>query len=120
MKSVMYHYVQKFNPNAKYANYLDYRNFEKQIVYFKSKFKFFNCYDVENFFNKENFSKKIFLTFDDSLKCHYNYVTKILIKHKINGIFYIPTLPYINKKILEPPIINVPKQILKKLYNFNI
>ena len=26
----------------------------------------------------------------------------------------------INKKILEPPIINVPKKILKKLYNFKI
>ena len=26
----------------------------------------------------------------------------------------------INKKILKPPIINVPKQILRKLYNFNI
>lgn len=26
----------------------------------------------------------------------------------------------IKKKILKPPIINVPKQILKKLYNFNI
>ena len=48
------------------------------------------------------FKKKIFLTFDDGLSCHFNYVFKILKKKKnINGIFYIPTLPYKTGKILN-------------------
>lgn len=97
----MYHYVQKFNPREKYAKYLHFKNFEKQIIFFKKKYLFFDCKNIENFYLKENFQKKIFLTFDDSLKSHYKYVFKILKKHKLNGIFYVPTLPYTQKKILE-------------------
>ena len=97
----MYHYVQKKNPHQKYAKYLDYKNFEKQLIYFKKKYHFFNCTNIENFFSKNNFDKKIFLTFDDSLNSHYEFVFKILKKHKLNGIFYIPTLPYEKKQILN-------------------
>ena len=101
MKSIMYHYVQKYNPKERYAKYLDYKNFEKQIIYFKNKYNFFDCSNVDNFFEKKNFKQKIFLTFDDALKSHYNFVYKILKKHNLNGIFYVPTLPYITHKILD-------------------
>ena len=101
MKSIMYHYVKKQNKKEKYAKYLHYKNFEKQIIFFKKKYLFFNCKNIENFFLKKNFNKKIFLTFDDSLKSHYTFVYKILKKHQLNGIFYIPTLPYLEKKILD-------------------
>ena len=97
----MYHYVQKYNPKERYAKYLDYKNFEKQIIYFKNKYNFFDCSNIENFFRKKNFKQKIFLTFDDALKSHYNFVYKILKKHDLNGIFYVPTLPYKNHKILD-------------------
>ena len=78
MKSIMYHYIQKRDKNLKYLNYLNFQNFEKQIKYFKNKYLFFDCNFFENFTDKNNFNKKIFLTFDDSLKCHYKYVFKIL------------------------------------------
>ena len=45
--------------------------------------------------------KKIFLTFDDGLACHYNFVFKILKQKRINAIFYIPTLPFQKGKILD-------------------
>lgn len=97
----MYHYVQKKILGQKYAKYLHYKKFEKQIIYFKKNFEFFNCLNLENFYSKDNFNNKIFLTFDDSLKSHYEYVFKILKKHNLNGIFYIPTLPYMKQKILD-------------------
>ena len=97
----MYHYIEKFNPKLKYFSYLDVKNFEKQLKYFKKKYIFFDCNDLFNKnFEKKNFSKKIFLTFDDGLMCHYKYAFKILKKHKINAIFYIPSGPILEKKIL--------------------
>ena len=97
----MYHYIEKFNPNLKYFSYLDFKNFEKQIIYFKKKYKFFDCNELfESNFKKKDFSKKIFLTFDDGLLCHYKYAYKILKKHNINGIFYIPSGPIVDQKIL--------------------
>ncbi len=97
----MYHYIEKFNPKLKYFSYLDVKNFEKQVSYFKRKYEFFDCNELFNKnFEKKNFSKKIFLTFDDGLMCHYKYAFKILKKYKINAIFYIPSSPILEKKIL--------------------
>ena len=101
MKSVMYHYIQDFNPRMKYLSYLNYKNFEKQIKFFKKSFDFIDCSKVKNFDSDVNLNKKIFLTFDDGLLCHYNYVFPILKKNNINAIFYITTAPYINEKILS-------------------
>ena len=44
--------------------------------------------------------KKILLTFDDGLTDHFA-VAKELFKKKMTGIFFIPYLPYKNKKILN-------------------
>ena len=100
MKSIMYHYIQDFNPNTQYFSYLNYKNFDKQIKFFKTKFNFIDCCNVSNFDAESDLKGKIFLTFDDGLLCHYNFVYPILKKHNINAVFYIPTEPYINEKIL--------------------
>jgi peptidoglycan/xylan/chitin deacetylase (PgdA/CDA1 family) len=99
MKSVMYHYVQNNNPNYKFFNFLSLRNFEKQIKYFKKKFK---IEDAKKLFEIKKLNKNsVFLTFDDGLKCHYDYVFPVLKKHGVNGIFYIPALSYKKKNILD-------------------
>ncbi len=99
MKAIMYHYVQSFDKDFKKFSYLDFRNFKKQIKFFKQKYKFFDCNELfEKNFQIKN---RIFLTFDDGLSCHYKYVFDILKKEKINAIFYIPTLPFQKKKILS-------------------
>ena len=97
----MYHYIQDFNSKLEYFSYLNYKNFDKQINFFKNKFDFINCCDASNFDAGCDLKEKIFLTFDDGLLCHYNYVYPILKKNNINAIFYIPTAPYINEKILH-------------------
>ena len=40
------------------------------------------------------------MTFDDGLKCHYN-VAKFLSEQKLNAIFFIPSLDFKNRKILN-------------------
>ena len=99
MKSIMYHYVQEYNDKLKNFSFLHFKNFEKQILYFKRKYNFFNCNEL--FEKKINLRKRIFLTFDDGLSCHYKYVFQILKKNKLNGIFYIPTLPFEKQIILD-------------------
>ena len=99
MKSIMYHYITKYDKSMKYFSFLDVKNFIKQINYFKNKYQFFDCRDL--FQNNLEVRNRIFLTFDDGLSCHFKYVSKILKKEKINGIFYIPTYPIIKKKILN-------------------
>ena len=91
MKSIMYHYVQSFNKDYKNFSFLNFKNFIKQLQFFKKKYQFFDCNELFN--NFLTLEKKIFLTFDEGLSCHYNYVFEILRKEKINAIFYIPTLP---------------------------
>ena len=100
MKAIMYHYIQEFNSQMKYFNYLNYKNFEKQIKFFHKESNFIDCTKVENFYEDNSIKKNIFLTFDDGLLCHFKYVLPILKKNNINAIFYIPTYPYINEKIL--------------------
>ena len=85
MKSIMYHYIQSFNQNLKNFEFLHYKNFKKQLNFFEKKYNFFDCYEL--FEKSKKLDKKIFLTFDDGLACHYNYVFKILKQKKINGIF---------------------------------
>ena len=100
MKSIMYHYVRQYDKDIPYLNFLNIKNFEKQIVYFKKKYKFFDCNNFDYFTGYEKIKNKIFLTFDDGLSCHYDYVFKILKKNKINGIFYIPTKPLIDNFLI--------------------
>ena len=62
MKSVMYHYIQDFNPRMKYLSQINYKNFEKQIKFFKNSFDFIDCSKAKNFDADVNLNKKIFLT----------------------------------------------------------
>ena len=99
MISIVYHKIKKFDKKFEYDKFLHVKNFEKQIRFFKNEYSFIDCKEL---FNKEKkFSKKdIFLTFDDGLKNHYQFVYPLLKKNKINGIFYVSTLPFTEEKIL--------------------
>ena len=87
MKSIMYHYVRSHDKNLPNLNYLHFKNFEKQIQYFKKKYQFFDCNDFSFFSGSGDIKNKIFLTFDDGLSCHFKFIFKILKKNKINEIF---------------------------------
>ena len=106
MKSIVYHNIKNFDKKCKYDKFLSIKNFNKQIIFLKKNFKFFDCYNLfhKNFLVKKN---NIFLTFDDGLKNHYDNVYPILKKNNLNAIFYIPYNPIINKKILDVHKINM-------------
>lgn len=100
MISIVYHKVKKYDKNFRYDKFLHINNFKKQVNYFQKKFNFIDCKKL--FDNKQIFNKNdIFLTFDDGLKDHYKYVFPFLRKKKINAIFYIPSQPFVEKKILK-------------------
>ncbi len=100
----MYHYVREYDNQYPYFRYLDIRNFRKQLDFFEKKYGFVKKSEWDDFVNF-NFSNKsdgkIILTFDDAMSCHYDYVFPELEKRGLWGIFYVPTLPYINNKILD-------------------
>ena len=101
MKSIMYHYIQEYNDDSPYFSFLNVKDFEKQLLYFKEKYNFIEKDDFLNSIKSGEPVNGVLLTFDDGLKCHYNYVLPILIKYKLFGIFYIPTNIFNNDKLIN-------------------
>ncbi len=93
MKIIMYHYVRNYNKNQKYFHFIDKKKFISQIDKYSNKI-------VNNEKQIIGTTDKILLTFDDGLKDHY-FVAKELKKRNLTGIFFIPSLPYENGKILN-------------------
>jgi peptidoglycan/xylan/chitin deacetylase (PgdA/CDA1 family) len=94
MKSIMYHYVRDYNSEYPSFIHLSKDKFINQIKNFQ------NNGIIENENEIFNFNKKYILTFDDGFKDHL-YVAEELKKRNYIGIFFIPTLPYKNKTILD-------------------
>ena len=111
MKSIVYHKIKKYDKKYKYDKFLHLDDFKKQINYFENKYNIINFSKI--FDKKEKFKDNdLFLTFDDGLKIHYQYVYPYLKKKNINGIFYLCTLPFKKKKILTVHKIHI---ILSKI-----
>ncbi|SAI28503.1 delta-lactam-biosynthetic de-N-acetylase [Bordetella trematum] len=102
MKSVMYHYVRKAQPDVPFFTYLDADSFTRQIDYF---LKNFNVLDKDAFERVLETGKpvpgSIVLTFDDGLSDHFDHVRPILIERGLWGIFYVSTKPYVDKRLLD-------------------
>ena len=104
MKAVMYHYVQEYNHQLPYFNFLDIFDFRKQLDYFENNFGFILKKDWNKFINGQSSSDlgdKVLLTFDDGLKCHYSFVFDELVKRGLWGIFYVSTGVIDNNEILD-------------------
>ena len=95
MKVIMYHYVRNNQKEYPYFKSLSLSRFKRQIIILRKKY---GIISNENQIDKKN--NKVLLTFDDGLKDHLQ-VAKILKKNNIIGIFFIPTQPLKNKKILN-------------------
>lgn len=101
MKAVMYHYVRPFNEKLPYFKNLHIDDFNTQLDFFEKEYGFVSKEDFVHSFKNDVVPQGVVLTFDDGLKCHYDYVYKELIKRNLWGIFYIPTQPYITNKVLD-------------------
>lgn len=77
----------------------DFKKFEKIIVHLKKDWKFISPDSFLRIYNNKNKIKKklILLTFDDGFKSNLIVAEKILSKHNIKAIFFIP-FEFIMKK----------------------
>ena len=85
MKAIMYHYVQEFNKNLPRLKFLHIDNFRKQLDFFESHYGFVSKKDFLDSLKTGEVNKGVILTFDDGLKCHFDYVYKELIERNLWG-----------------------------------
>ena len=110
MKAVMYHYIREYDRELPNFRYLDFKNFQKQLDFFSSNFGFLTRQELDKLVRNvdcESSRGKILLTFDDATACHYHYVFPELEKRGLWGIFYIPSAPYLQKKLLDVHIVHM-------------
>ncbi len=89
----MYHYIRDYDNQLPNFKYLSKNKFLKQLDFFEKNGVLAS--------SMEKFKKDTFLlTFDDGLKDHI-FAAECLKKRKKIGIFFIPTFPYKEKKILN-------------------
>ncbi len=95
-KVIMYHYIRTYDKNFPYFNFLDIKNFKKQINFFIKQKKLIN---LNSDINKEYFKNKFLLTFDDGFKEHLK-VAKYLKERNLMGFFFIPGMQIEKKDFL--------------------
>lgn len=101
MKAIMYHYVRPSNGDFPFLNNLHIEDFRKQLDYFEKAFGFVSKEAFIESFSTGIVPKGVVLTFDDGLKCHYDFVYHELKKRNLWGIFYISTQPYTENKFID-------------------
>lgn len=101
---VMYHYVRDLY-NSRYPKIrgLDLRLFNEQIEFLKQKYniipveKLISCFEGKDKLPDNS----LLLTFDDGYIDHYTNVFPILMKHKIQGSFFVPAKVLNEDKLLD-------------------
>ena len=101
---IMYHYVREIK-NSKYPKIkgLEISGFRRQLDYFTDNFNIIKAEDVINFVkNGVNLPEKsCLLTFDDGYKDHLIFVLPELLKRNLQGSFFPPVRPVIEREILD-------------------
>ena len=103
----MYHYVRSHSKELPNFRFLDVENFKKQLDFFEKKYGFVSKSEWLNLFNEQQIypsdlaQGKILLTFDDAMRCHFDYVFPELMRRGLFGIFYVPASPYYENKVLD-------------------
>lgn len=104
MKCVMYHYVREYSATHPNFRFLDINNFRRQLDFFAEEYGFVSRGEWDKyttFGTLPDQQGKVILTFDDAMRCHYDYVYPELLKRGLWGVFYVPTSPYNSKKMLD-------------------
>lgn len=100
---IMYHYVR--NPEeSRYKGIKGVREatFIEQVKMAKKDYYPMNLVETLDYLNGQFSPKKppILFTFDDGLKEHGLFVTEVLAAHNIQGLFFLPTAPIEEQKVL--------------------
>lgn len=104
MRAIMYHYIRERSEALPRFRFLDCKNFRKQLDFFDASYGFVTLDEWGRYLSDGSMPAvegKILLTFDDALSCHFQYVFPELKSRDLWGMFYIPTLPYTDGRILD-------------------
>jgi peptidoglycan/xylan/chitin deacetylase (PgdA/CDA1 family) len=104
MKAIMYHYVRERCEALPRFRFLDFQNFRKQLDFFEATYGFVTLDEWSQFLADGSMPAvdgKVLLTFDDALSCHFQYVFPELKSRNLCGMFYIPTSPFTDGRILD-------------------
>lgn len=116
----MYHYIREYNLLLPNFTFLHIDDFKKQLDFFQENYTILSKEQfISSVKEKKTVPNSIVLTFDDGLKDHFTYVLPELKKRGLFGIFYVPTLPYAEQKLLNVHRTHMllGKYPAKKIYN---
>jgi peptidoglycan/xylan/chitin deacetylase (PgdA/CDA1 family) len=100
MKAIMYHYVRPFDPAYPFFKGLNVDDFKQQLDYFEAEYGFVGKADFLEALRTGKPAKGVVLTFDDGLSCHFDFVYSELKRRNLWGVFYVPTQPLVEQKML--------------------
>lgn len=117
---IMYHYIRPIiGKKRQNIKGLDYKNFIKQLDHLEENYKIISVEEILFLINKNKSIPKnsCWLTFDDGLKDHFEYVYPELKKRGLQGSFFPSSDPILKNKILE---VHMIQHILAKCKNINL
>ena len=101
---VMYHYVRNIK-NSQYKNIkgLETDGFKRQLDYLSDNFNIIKAEMLIDFVKNDIQLPKnsCLLTFDDGYKDHLTFVLPELLKRKLQGSFFPPVKPVLEREILD-------------------
>lgn len=102
MKAIMYHYIRQESGGMPFLRYLGLDDFRKQLDYFAEHFGFIGKDEfLETIESGRPNSDGVVLTFDDGFNDHYDHVLPELKRRGLSGMFYVPTMMYTSRRLLE-------------------
>jgi peptidoglycan/xylan/chitin deacetylase (PgdA/CDA1 family) len=102
MKAVMYHYVRPDKGGLPHLRYLPLDGFRRQLDHFAETYGFVAEEDFEDALKGGgDVPDGVVLTFDDGLSDHHGFVLPELRARGLWGIFYVPSLPYDSRRVLD-------------------
>jgi len=107
---VNYHYVREENPSDfPYGHFVKPELLRKQIQLLSQNYDFPTPEELEVLITKPSLSDKKYcaLTFDDGLAEHWSIVVPILEEFDILGMFFVNTLPWVEKCLLSVHLAHV-------------
>jgi peptidoglycan/xylan/chitin deacetylase (PgdA/CDA1 family) len=116
---VMYHYVRPIqNSQFPMIKGLELEGFKRQLDYLSSKYLIISAEDViDAVINGKILpAESCWLTFDDGYKDHFSYVLPELLKRNIQGSFFPPVKPIIERVMLD---VNSIHHIIASTSNIN-
>ncbi|SVC10418.1 uncharacterized protein METZ01_LOCUS263272, partial [marine metagenome] len=117
---IMYHYVRSV-ANSNYPNIkgLEVDGFKRQLDYFQENNSIVSAEDVidASYNSKKLPSNPVWLTFDDGYKDHIDYVLPELKRRGLQGSFFPPARPIIERSLLD---VNAIHFILDSMTDENI